>query len=164
MVYVYTYVCVYVYVYFYVYRNVSGITCLSLTWNLDLNLAITLPVDVLSLNDIMDLIIVSGHNDDYKFSMMTSSNWNISVLLALCAGNSLVTSEFSSQRPVMRSFYVFFDLCPIKRLSKPSRCPWFERPSRSWCHCNEKVSKFPWFFDDNFEYDFANKMSPYIMT
>ena len=33
-----------------------------------------------------------------------------SALLALCEGNSPVTSEFPSQRPVMRSFDVFFDL------------------------------------------------------
>ena len=33
-----------------------------------------------------------------------------SPLLALCAGNSLVTSEFPSQRPVTRSFDVFFHL------------------------------------------------------
>ena len=32
------------------------------------------------------------------------------MLLALCVGNSLVTSEFPSQRPVMWSFDVFFDL------------------------------------------------------
>ena len=31
------------------------------------------------------------------------------VLLALCAGNSPVTGEFPSQRPVTRSFDVFFD-------------------------------------------------------
>ena len=31
-------------------------------------------------------------------------------LLALCAGNSPVTGEFPSQRPVTRSFDVFFDL------------------------------------------------------
>ena len=34
-------------------------------------------------------------------------------LLALCAGNSLVTGEFPAQRPVMRSFDVFFDLCDL---------------------------------------------------
>ena len=34
----------------------------------------------------------------------------ISALLAICAGNSLVTGEFSSQRPVTQSFDVFFDL------------------------------------------------------
>ena len=33
-----------------------------------------------------------------------------SALLAICAGNSQVTSEFHSQRPVTRSFGVFFDL------------------------------------------------------
>ena len=32
-----------------------------------------------------------------------------SALLALCAGNSLVTGEFLSQRPVTRSFEIFFD-------------------------------------------------------
>ena len=32
-----------------------------------------------------------------------------SALLALCAGNSPVTGEFPSQRPVTRSFDVFFD-------------------------------------------------------
>ena len=41
--------------------------------------------------------------------MMTSSNGNISVLLALCTGNSPVTGEFPSQRPATRSFEVFFD-------------------------------------------------------
>ena len=41
--------------------------------------------------------------------MMTSSNGNISALLALCAGNLPVTGEFPSQRPVTRSFDVTFD-------------------------------------------------------
>ena len=49
--------------------------------------------------------------------MMTSSNGNISAFLAICAGNSPVTGEFPSQRPVMRSFDVFFHLRPNKRLS-----------------------------------------------
>ena len=43
-----------------------------------------------------------------------------SALLALCAGNSPVTSEFPSQRPVTRCFDVFFDLRLNKRLSKQS--------------------------------------------
>ena len=38
-------------------------------------------------------------------------------LLAICAGNSPVTGEFPAQRPVTRSFDVFFDLCMNKRLS-----------------------------------------------
>ena len=41
-----------------------------------------------------------------------------SALLAICAGNSPVTGEFSTQRPVSQSFDVFFDLRLIKRLSK----------------------------------------------
>ena len=32
-----------------------------------------------------------------------------SALLAICAGNSPVTGEFPAQRPVTRSFDVFFD-------------------------------------------------------
>ena len=39
-------------------------------------------------------------------------------LLAICAGNSPVHDEFPAQRPVTRSFDVFFDLHPDKRLSK----------------------------------------------
>ena len=43
-----------------------------------------------------------------------------SALLALCAGNLSVTGEFPAQRPVTRSFDVFFDLHPNTRLSKSS--------------------------------------------
>ena len=43
-------------------------------------------------------------------NMMTSSNGNISALLAFCAGISSVTGEFHAQRPVTRSSDVFFDL------------------------------------------------------
>ena len=39
----------------------------------------------------------------------------ITALLALCAGNSPVTGEFPAQRPVTRSFDVFFELCPLWR-------------------------------------------------
>ena len=41
-----------------------------------------------------------------------------SVLLAICAGNSPVTGEFPAQRPVTRTFDVFFDLQLNKPLSK----------------------------------------------
>ena len=73
-----------------------------------------------------------------------------SALLALCAGYSPVTGEFPppppppthphthTQRPVTRSFDVFFDLRLNKRLSKQSWGWWFETPSRSSRHhCNE---------------------------
>ena len=60
-----------------------------------------------------------------------------SALLALCAGNSPVTGEFPSQRPVTWSFDVFFDLCLFKRLCKQSSRWWFEKPSRSlWRRCD----------------------------
>ena len=60
-----------------------------------------------------------------------------SVSLAICAGNSPVTGEFPAQRPVTRSFEVFFDLRLKKRLSKQSWGWWFETLSRPlWRHCN----------------------------
>ena len=56
---------------------------------------------------------------------------------ALCAGNSPVTGEFPSQRPVTRSFDAFLHLRLKNRLSKPWRRRWFETPLRSlWRHCN----------------------------
>ena len=51
---------------------------------------------------------------------------------------STIYGGFPSQRPVTRSFDVFPDLRPKKRLSKQSRRRWFETPSRSlWRHCND---------------------------
>ena len=44
-----------------------------------------------------------------------------SALLAICAGNSPVPGEFPTQRPVTRSFDVFFDL----RLNKPLSKQWW---------------------------------------
>ena len=43
-----------------------------------------------------------------------------SALPAICAGNSPVAGEFPTQRPVTRSFDVFFDMRLYKRLSKQS--------------------------------------------
>ena len=69
----------------------------------------------------------------------------ISALLALCVGNSPVTGEFPSQRPVTRGFDIFFDLRPNKRLSKQSRRCWFETPACSlWRHCNEQQRTQDW--------------------
>ena len=67
-----------------------------------------------------------------------------SALLALCAGNSAgnspVTGEFPAQRPVTRSFVVFFDLRLDKRLSKQSWGWWFETLSRPlWRHRNDAM-------------------------
>ena len=53
-------------------------------------------------------------------------------LLAIWVGNP---GEFPTQRPVTRSFDVYFDLRPNKRLSKQSWGWWFETPSRPlWRH------------------------------
>ena len=62
-----------------------------------------------------------------------------SALLAICAGDSPVTGEFPSQRPVTPSFDGFFHRLN-KRLSTQSRGWWFETPLRSlWRHCNDDV-------------------------
>ena len=77
---------------------------------------------------------LGGPLDNY---MMTSSNEYIFRVTGLCAGNSPVPGEFSAQRPVTRSFDVFFDLHLNKQLSKQSRGWWFETPSGSlWRQCN----------------------------
>ena len=61
----------------------------------------------------------------------------LSALLAFCAGNSPVTSEFPTQRPVTPSFDVFFDLRLNQQLGKQWRRRWFETSSHSlWRHCN----------------------------
>ena len=66
------------------------------------------------------------------------ANMSISALLALCAGKSSVIGEFPLQRPVTRSFDIFFDLYLNKRLSKQSWGWWFETPSCPlWRHVNE---------------------------
>ena len=67
-----------------------------------------------------------------------------SSLLAICAENSPFTGEFPAQRPVTRSFDVFFDLRLNKQLSKQSWGWWFETPYRTlWRHCNGQQKK--WF-------------------
>ena len=69
----------------------------------------------------------------WRHQMETFSTW-----LALCAGNLPVTSEFPPQRPVTRSFDVFFDLRLNKRLSRQSWGWWFATLSHPlWRHCNE---------------------------
>ena len=69
----------------------------------------------------------------YDVSLVFYTWWRhqmepFSALLALCAGNLPVTGEFPSQRPVTRSFDVFFDLRLFKRPSKQSWGWWFETP------------------------------------
>ena len=74
-------------------------------------------------------------NTWWRHQMETSS-----ALLAICAGNSPVTGEFPAQRPVTRSFDVFFDLRLNKRLSKQSWGWWFETLSCPlWRHRNDMM-------------------------
>ena len=79
---------------------------------------------------------------EYQQGTMSScTSWwrhqmeTFSALLTICAGNSPVSGEFPAQRPVTRSFDVFFDLRLNKRLSKQSWGWWFETLSRPlWRH------------------------------
>ena len=67
-----------------------------------------------------------------------------SALLAICAENSPVPREFPAQRPVTRSFDVFFYLRLNKRLSKQSWGWWFETLSHPlWRHCNTSWPRCP---------------------
>ena len=68
-------------------------------------------------------------------AMTTSSNGNIFRVTGPLCGEFTGPGEFPTQRPVTRSFDVFFDLRLNKRLSKQPRGWWFERQSWSlWRH------------------------------
>ena len=72
----------------------------------------------LGLNELSRLM-----NSDHSIVIKYSPWWRhqmeaFSALLAICAGNSPVTGEFPAQRPVTRSFHVFFDLHLNKQFSK----------------------------------------------
>ena len=83
--------------------------------------------------------------------MMTSWNGNVSRVNGPLCGEFTGHREFPTQRPVTRSFDVFFYLCLNKRLSKQSWGWWFETPSLSlWRHCNDRrtsaeVNNNKWF-------------------
>ena len=69
--------------------------------------------------------------------MMTSSNGNIFRVTGPLCGEFTGPGELPAQRPVTRSFDVFFDQRLNKRLSKQSWGWWFETPSWSlWRQCN----------------------------
>ena len=70
--------------------------------------------------------------------MMTSSNGNIFRVTRPLCGEFTGPGEFPTQRPVTRSFDVFFDLRLNKRLSKQPWGWWFETLSWSlWRQCND---------------------------
>ena len=70
--------------------------------------------------------------------MITSSNGNIFRVTCPLCGNSPVTGEFTSQRPMTRSFVVFL-ISAWTNGSVNNRDPrWFETPLHSlWRHCND---------------------------
>ena len=82
------------------------------------------------------------------YPILNSSWWRhqmetFSALLAICAGNSPVTGEFPTQRPVTRSFDVYFDLRLNKRLSKQSWGWWFETLSCPlWRHRDVGIARY----------------------
>ena len=68
---------------------------------------------------------------------MTSSNGNIFRVTGPLCGEFTGPGEFPAQRPVTRSFDVFFDLRLNKRLSKQPPGWWFETLLLSlWRQCN----------------------------
>ena len=70
--------------------------------------------------------LVNRNKIPIELSLTNPSAWwchqmeTFSALLAICAGNSPVPGEFPTQRPVTRSFDVYFDLRLNKWLSKQS--------------------------------------------
>ena len=84
--------------------------------------------------------IVSMKKSGRQFMMM-SSNGNIFHVTGPLCGEFTGPGEFPTQRPVTRSFDVFFDLRLNKRLSKQSWGWWFVTPSRTlWRHCIESAN------------------------
>ena len=77
-------------------------------------------------------LVVGNH------TMMTSSNWNIFRVTGPLCGEFTGPGEFPAQRPVTRSFNVFFDLHLNKRLSKQPWGWWLETPAWSlWRYRND---------------------------
>ena len=77
-----------------------------------------------------DAVYLIALYDVWEYKLWRHQMETFSALLAICAGNSPVPGEFSTQSPVTRSFNVFFDLRLNKRLSKNWWGWWFETLSR----------------------------------
>ena len=74
---------------------------------LDIQIILSLHTYDIYGEDKVDSIVLSRNT---ALLMMTSSNGNISKLLAFCEGNSPATGEFPSQRPMTRSL-IFSLIC-----------------------------------------------------
>ena len=97
--------------------------------------------------------------DRYYINPCVGTPWwrhqmeTFSALLAICAENSPVSGEFPAQRPVTRSFDIFFDVRLIKRLSKHSRGWWFETLSHPlWRHRNAIRNLWLFLLVNHFKY------------
>ena len=84
---------------------------------------------------------VAPYDNEMKLDMVLISYDDVikwKHLSRYCAGNSPVPGEFPTQRPVTRTFDVFFDMRLNTRLSKQWWGWWFETLScSSWRHRNE---------------------------
>ena len=101
-----------------------------------------------------DMLLSASDDHEIKVSPWISfTSWwrhqmeTFSALLAICAGNSPVIGEFHAQRPVTRSFDVFFDLRLNKRLSKQWWSWWFLRRHLTHYDVTVKLIRNPaWVF------------------
>ena len=90
------------------------------------------------------------------FTMMTSSSGNIFRVTDHLREEFTSPGEFPAQRPVKRSFDVFFDLRLNKRLSKQSWGWWLvAKWHPQWCQCSDFIfARYinvgtKWHFKDN---------------
>ena len=92
-----------------------------------LNVLLTRPIAVTRFEaleevDLYRKMIFTHHVQEriwaYSYAWWRHQMETFSALLAICAGNSPVNGEFPTQRPVTRSFDVFFHLRLNKQLSK----------------------------------------------
>ena len=91
-------------------------------------------------------IILTNEYSAPQYSWWRHQMETFSALLALCEGNPPATGGFPSQRPVTRSFDVFFNLRLNKCLGKQSIRRRFETPSRSlWRDCIVSESQCDFF-------------------
>ena len=92
-----------------------------------------------------NILRISEFSWNSRDATVTSSYRNIFRVTGPLWGESIGHRWISQKKPVTRSFDVFFDLCPNKRLGKHARLRWFESPSRSlWRHCNAYIATAPW--------------------
>ena len=98
-------------------------------------------------NGVQDAIFV--HSWGTTIILISSTWWHhqmetFSGSLAICAGNSPVPGDFPTQRPVTRSFDVFFDLCLNKRLSKEPWGWWCETLKSLFVNDDKNIMQHKW--------------------